>query len=467
MRIAFVTHQYPPTYNTGTELYAKRLALKIRGTFGHDVRIFTFEPSYMAGRQGEPFVRREETVDDGVAVTRVCMWPGLVANFSLGDYYNVFLGKIFKSYLDDVRPDLVHFFHTAFLGASVIEEAFLKDVPTVVNLMDFWFICPVAQLLKTRTQKRCDGPSPFGCLECLSHGDMDYDRLLTFSQGDRFLPVFEEVAVAGDGLRWNNPSPHAALTALAARQDFLRGVLLRADKVVAPSNALKRLFVRFGYDPARIDVLRYGVDPMPPFTFDRQPSASLRLGFIGSINRPKGLHVLLDAFARLSGDVTLDIFGNPDMFPDYAQECITRAREDQRVHVRGGMRPEHIGTALRDVDVLVVPSLWLENTPFVVLEARAAGVPVVGADVDGIAEIVADGVNGRLFPAGDSEALRNLLQELVDDREQVKRLSGKFGDVRTLLANAREFTMLYEQLTGLGAGPRRRPSAAAPSGGRT
>lgn len=63
MRIVYVTHQYPPDYNTGTELYAKRMALKVRGMFGHDVRIFTYEPSYISN---DPGWRREETVDDGV-----------------------------------------------------------------------------------------------------------------------------------------------------------------------------------------------------------------------------------------------------------------------------------------------------------------------------------------------------------------------------------------------------------------
>jgi len=449
MRITFVTHQFPPAYNTGTELYAMRLALKIRGTFGHDVRIFTFEPSYLGESPDDPFVRREETTHEGIAVTRVCAWPGLRANFALSDYYNVFLGRVFRSALEDTRPDLVHFFHTSFLGASILEEAYLMGIPSLVNLMDFWFICPVAQLLKTRTQTRCDGPTPFGCLECVSHGNIDYDQLLTFSQGERFLPVFPEVAITGDGLRWNNSSRHAALTALAARPDFLRRVLMRADRLIAPSEALRNVFLKFGYPPERIEVVRYGVDPMPAYTFMRTKSPKLRLGFIGSINRPKGLHVLLDAFEKLEGDVTLDIFGNPNLFPDYAQDCISRMRHDKRISIRGAMQPEHVGTALRDIDVLVVPSLWLENTPFVVLEGRAAGVPIIGSDVEGIAEIVEDGVNGRLFPAGDAIALGNMLDELVRDREQVRRLSGHFANVRTLLANARQFTRIYEQLVGV------------------
>jgi glycosyltransferase involved in cell wall biosynthesis len=114
--------------------------------------------------------------------------------------------------------------------------------------------------------------------------------------------------------------------------------------------------------------------------------------------------------------------------------------------IRGPMRPEHVATALRDVDALVVPSLWSENTPFVVLEGRAAGVPIVASAVDGIAEIVADGENGRLFAPGDVDGLARVMQRLVDDREELDRLSGRFGGVRTLLKNAREFAAMYDEL---------------------
>jgi len=118
MRIVFVTHQYPPNYNTGTELYAHRLALKIRGTLGHDVRVYTFEPGYQSDQAS---LRREETVHDGVPVTRVYMWAGLTPNHSLSQFYNVMMGKQFRRYLQEVAPDVVHVFHASFHGATIIE----------------------------------------------------------------------------------------------------------------------------------------------------------------------------------------------------------------------------------------------------------------------------------------------------------------------------------------------------------
>ncbi len=443
MRIAFVTHQYPPRYNTGTELYAKRLALKIRGTFGHDVRIFTCEPSWQAHPK---LIHREETVDEGVAVTRVGMWGGLLPNQALNAYYNVLYGKVFGHYLRDVQPDVVHFFHSAFLGASLLEECFLRDIPTVVNLMDFWFLCPTAQLLKTRNHDRCAGPSTFDCLECLSLHNIDFDRLLTFTRGVGYVNPYPEVLEADHGRRANNSSPGAALAATGSRLAFLRKILSRADAVIAPSETVRRAFLANGYPPEMIKTCGYGVDPMPAFTFDREESSALRVGFIGSINPPKGLHVLVEAFTAQEGDMTLQIHGDPSHFPHYSESCFTVCRRDPRISIRGPMAPQHIGTALRDIDVLVVPSVWQENTPFVVLEACAAGIPVIASNVDGIAEIIHDGKNGRLFPPGDVAALRAILADLTQHRDRLAAISGHFTGVKTLLTNAREFSRLYAKL---------------------
>jgi len=78
------------------------------------------------------------------------------------------------------------------------------------------------------------------------------------------------------------------------------------------------------------------------------------------------------------------------------------------------------------MDVLVVPSTWYENTPFVVLEAFAAGVPVIAADLGGLGEIV-DEKNGLLFAAGDPAALRRRIEQVAGDPGWFERL-----DVRPL-----------------------------------
>ncbi len=76
-----------------------------------------------------------------------------------------------------------------------------------------------------------------------------------------------------------------------------------------------------------------------------------------------------------------------------------------------------------DIDVLVVPSLWPENSPLVIHEAFMAGVPVVGARQGGIPGLVTHDVNGLLYDAFSPSALAAALRTLIDDPERVRRLA--------------------------------------------
>ena len=76
---------------------------------------------------------------------------------------------------------------------------------------------------------------------------------------------------------------------------------------MSPSRTVRDRFIAFGYPPERIEIVPYGVDPMPPYTFDKGRHEGVRFGFIGSINKPKGLHVLIEAMLRVQ-----DHYGNRD-----------------------------------------------------------------------------------------------------------------------------------------------------------
>ena len=84
----------------------------------------------------------------------------------------------------------------------------------------------------------------------------------------------------------------------------------------------------------------------------------------------------------------------------------------QRFAGSGPCRINEWRAVLHDVDVLVVPSMWIENAPFIIREAFAAGVPVIASDLGGMAEMVRDGVDGLLFPPGDARSLAACLRRL-------------------------------------------------------
>jgi glycosyltransferase involved in cell wall biosynthesis len=99
---------------------------------------------------------------------------------------------------------------------------------------------------------------------------------------------------------------------------------------------------------------------------------------------------------------------------------------------------------LADLDVLLCPSIWFENGPTIALEAMAAGTPVIGSRVGNLAEIVDDGVNGRLVTAGDVDALKNVLVEVASDpRATVDAWRRALVEPRTMDDIARDYLDLY------------------------
>ena len=98
------------------------------------------------------------------------------------------------------------------------------------------------------------------------------------------------------------------------------------------------------------------------------------------------------------------------------------------------------------IDVLVVPSLWPENSPLVIHEAFMAGVPVVGARMGGIVDLVTDQVNGLLYDASSPAALAAALRQLIDDPARVTALGSAAPPVKTVEQDAREWDGVYERL---------------------
>ena len=128
-----------------------------------------------------------------------------------------------------------------------------------------------------------------------------------------------------------------------------------------------------------------------------------------------------------------------------------RARARQDPH-------DDVARALSNLDVLVVPSIWPENSPLVIREAFLAGVPVVASRIGGIPETVTDGVNGLLFNPGDAADLRRTLQRLVSSPALLETLRQGIPTVRTLEDDVTAMREAYAAATD--AGPSRRRLAA-------
>jgi glycosyltransferase involved in cell wall biosynthesis len=220
----------------------------------------------------------------------------------------------------------------------------------------------------------------------------------------------------------------------------MRAMLGHVDAFMSPSRHLRdRLVAHFALDPARVVVAPFGLVPFAraPLTA-RDPGARLRIGFVGSVNFHKGVHVLLDAFAG-GLDADLVVVGPVSTGFAAARGADLRARASVRGPVGAGERH----AIYEDIDVLVLPSVCHENFPLVIQEAFMAGLPVVASDLAGMAENVRHEVDGLLVPPGDAPALRRALQRLIDDPSLVDRLRKGVPPVKSMEAHAREVAEVF------------------------
>jgi hypothetical protein len=243
-------------------------------------------------------------------------------------------------------------------------------------------------------------------------------------------------------------APHARRA--AAHRSLLAPVARAARLVHRPGRAGERI----GFSP-------YGLDPRPARAVTRTRAPQLRIGYIGTLMVSKGPDVLLDAFRELSpGAATVELFGAP---ADYHGETGYARRLEPLLSTPGvtvsGPRPHaQIPGALASMDVMVAPSIWPENSPFVIQEALLSGIPVIGSRIGGIPELIEDGRSGLLFEPGNVDGLHRALERLLDEPGLLDTLTAgaRATSFRTLDDDVHAANALYEQLVS--TAPRPHPS---------
>lgn len=198
------------------------------------------------------------------------------------------------------------------------------------------------------------------------------------------------------------------------------------DLFIAPSHFLKDKMVHHGLDSSRLVVQPNFIepdlfDPNPPSASPREeePDGEGYLLFFGRLSREKGISTLIEAVAQVP-DSKLVVAGDGPQRQDL-EDLAGRVAEG-RVRFTGYQRPERLRATLRRASVVVLPSEWYENCPYTILEAFAAGKPVIASNIGGIPELVDVGQDGLLFEPGYAGELAECIRSLVGDGRLRQRL---------------------------------------------
>lgn len=225
------------------------------------------------------------------------------------------------------------------------------------------------------------------------------------------------------------------------------------DLFISPSRFLKDTLVEFGLPAQRVLVSDNGLrtDLLQPFR--RRPSAPLRFGYVGTLAPHKGVHVLLEAFQGLVAQghhpaPQLRIHGNLYWFPDYVRRLRSQVQTDA-VQFLGEFDNQDALEIYAGIDVLVVPSIWWENSPITMHEAMLTGTPIIASNFGGMANLVRDGENGLLFQVDDAADLRRKMEYLQKDRKRLESLQASTVDVKTIEQDAADMEQRYLELVGV------------------
>lgn len=395
LKVLVVSQLFPPNALGGSEVVAYEQS-KMLKDMGFDVRIF-------AGKLDDTkerfFITREKGAFD---ITRINLHR---IDFWHNDFTNLdkkVLQERFSEVLHDIGPDIVHFHNIYGLSPKLIDEVHKLRIPMAMTLHDYWAICFKNLLLDNKNEvcKREDSK----CKDC-------------------------------QPLHGKNNMTNSERNALVMQS------LKKVDLFISPSRYLAERFIKAGLKKDKVRIINNGID-LSRFNYAKKTkSGRLRIGYMGQIIRHKGLKNLFIAFSMLSdevaGKVSLILFGSGERpFMEYCRGLSRRLGIDRSVRFAGVVDNKKIGERLRGIDVLVVPSVWPENSPVSIMEALATGTPVLASDIGGIPELVQDGVHGYLHKYDDPVSLKNNIEKVVKNPGSLRKMK------KACLEKAQRFDLL-------------------------
>jgi len=355
--------------------------------------------------------------------------------------------KHMRAFLRAIQPDVVHFQHTMFFGYDILREVknTCPDAAIVYTLHEFMPICHrQGQMLRKTDDTPCMQESPRRCNECFPEIDQQ-----TFFLRKRFVQSHMQVV----------------------------------DRFIAPSEFLAQRYIDWGLPEEKVQVEEYGRTP-PAGEASIQPRRHRdRFGFFGQLTPFKGLQVVLEAIIELHGSASaqqdpllaaleraaapeapagrrvrreepeprphvrihganLDL--QPGQFQNRIAELLERAGDS--VTFIGAYDHDDLHAYMAEVDWVIIPSIWWENSPLVIQEAFHFGRPVIASDIGGMAEKVTNDVDGLHFRANDPTSLAATMRRAATEPGLWDRLRGGIRPVYRMDEHAQRLSGIYEEL---------------------
>lgn len=377
VRILHVSHGHPAFIAGGAEIASFEL-------FNRMVQL-EYDAFYMA-RVGPPtHLRRPGTPFQSVhggGKREVLFYSDRFDPFLLSQREQTAITLHFREFLENLRPDVVHFSHTLYLGLEMVRQVrhIIPEAAIIYTLHEFLPICAAdGRMVRTRDRTLCDRASPSRCFDCFPvHTPQDF----------------------------------------LLRELFIKSHLQVVDAFVAPSEFLLGRYASWGLPKDKLHFIENGrLLQSEASAGDAVPDECRgHIGYFGQLNPDKGLRVLLGAMQILREgghrEIHLSIHGaNLDrqspQFQSMIKELLEQAKDNVTIVPEYAL--EDLPMLMKEIDWVVVPSTWWENAPLSIQEAFMHRRPVICSDIGGMAEKVRHGIDGLHFRVNDERSLAETL----------------------------------------------------------
>lgn len=287
--------------------------------------------------------------------------------------------------LSNYNPDVSHFhIFQHQISPSVFGPLRKKNIPIILTLHDLKPLCPTYKMYV----------NGHVCEEC---------------KGNKFYNCFKNRCTKGSLVG-------SLVNSIEMYFHYAMGYYQKVDRYIAVSEFYRDKMIEFGFDSDKISYLPNYINAE-----DYNPNVQEKgyVLYFGRLTEEKGVSVLLES-ANMIPEIPIYIVGAGPLEDDLKEKAL---KDDlDNVEFLGFKSGTELRSLLQEATCIVVPSVWYEAFGLVVIEAFAAGKPVIGSNIGGIPELIEDGVDGFIVKPGDSSDLMDKINRIWSDRDQAKKM---------------------------------------------
>jgi glycosyltransferase involved in cell wall biosynthesis len=442
MKILKIIHGYPPHYNAGSEVYTQSVCNELMKK--HEVVLFSREEN----EYELDFKLRKTYTDTNI--------PHYLINLprEKDGYNHSVVNQYFKDVVIAEKPDIAHIGHLNHLSTGIVDVLNELNVPILFTLHDFWLMCPRGQFL----QRNFDGENLYSLCSTQSDGvcaencysmyfsgiEHEFDSALYYM--NRMEPPYTSLY---DSQHWSSW--------IGQRMKTTKELIKKIDLFHAPSRYLMNRFINdFNIPENKIFYLDYGFPLSYLRPVGKKEKSVFTFGYIGTHIPAKGVNLLIEAFSKINKNSKLMIFGRENGQSTNALKNMAKNTKNPVEFAGEYINKNLAKTVFNNIDCIVVPSIWAENSPLVIHEAQACHIPVITADFGGMCEYVHHKINGLLFKHRNAASLKKQMEYAVNNPEEMFKLGkraylySKNGEVPSIENHCEELTNYYQNLINNG-----------------